>query len=74
MVGENRGPKTSTVCVRGGTKNIGTGTWGTSFSFGQVSRCMFGVMGGECGLCVLYTICQVGRQHTGASSVQVKAV
>ena len=45
MVGENRGPKSSIVSVRGGTKNIGSGTRGTSFKGEQFSLCIFEVMG-----------------------------
>lgn len=45
MVIENRGPKSSTVSVRGGTKNIGSGTRGTSFRGGQFSLCIFGIRG-----------------------------
>ncbi len=63
------------VMIRGGTKNIGTGTGGTSISSGRVSLCRFGVVGGECGdVRVLHTVCQVGGQHAGAGPVKVKAI
>lgn len=58
------------VMIRGGTKNIGTGTRRTSIGSGWVSLCRFGVVGGECGdVRVLHTICQIGGQQAGAGPV-----